>query len=81
MLAFEPLNNNYHKMTNNHIFKMKDDCYKCSPSGLNIENVGHNTHVCYTPTTYSIAKIEDANSFAPNIMQNRKGRSLANIQF
>jgi hypothetical protein len=28
LLAFEPLNNNYHKMTNNHIFKMKDDCYK-----------------------------------------------------
>jgi hypothetical protein len=27
-LAFEPLNNNYHKKTNNHIFKMKDDCYK-----------------------------------------------------
>jgi hypothetical protein len=54
---------------------MKDDCYKCSPSGLNIENVGHNTHVAHTPTTYSIAKIEDANSFAPNIMQNRKGRS------
>ncbi len=28
LLAFEPLNYNYHKRKNNHIFKMKDDCYK-----------------------------------------------------
>jgi hypothetical protein len=28
LLAFELLNNHYHKRINSHIFKMRDDCYK-----------------------------------------------------
>ncbi len=27
-LAFELINNHYHKRINSHNFKMKDDCYK-----------------------------------------------------